>query len=761
MAQLDTLHFLPPLHSRDNAQIEDHWLYVSTPEVEPVNVVITTGSGVEVAGSPFVVANGAPLALQIGNGQLTGSPLMVQVSELNQALDNRGLVVEADAPVFANARYRSNVQAEALTAKGTKALGTSFRFIGMPNGSQQNIRSFVLGIMAVEDGTVVDITEFDPSITFAGSPLVSTDSWNIPLDAGQTFVLSGYANTNANLAGFVGALIESNLPIAVSSGNWCGALQVPTDQDITIDQIVPFDYLGTEHVFVEGNGLSQQERGMVVAVEDGTEIWLNDEAAPATTLQAGEWFLIPNSAYLGTTHRNIYVRTSLPAYVCQFLAGSPLLATPGMNFIPPLSCGLPNEVDEIPFIELIGNQSYGGGLFAITEAGATLQVNGVVQTGSEPVTGTTDWETYKIEDLTGNTKVASTGPVAVGLFGQSGSAGWAGYYSGFSLNTSADFALTAGVCAGDSAWVEFTGDTLGGATMTWDWGGLIAEPDADGTGYVVMPADPGTYEVSLVVEGEACADDESHTVTFYAPLSSASEVLVCDELLWEGQILSQSGNYTHVLPSTVTGCDSVLELSLTVVPSPAPALTDLTNDTSLFCPGEGAAIFGFETSPSYQYAWSFLATEATTWSALPDTSGWAAYAGEGTYELVAATGAPCFQTAVATVVAHEGECALLVPNVFSPNNDGDNDRFRIGGLEPFDGAHIQIFNRWGTLVFTHDDFGKSAGWDPRMDAAEGTYYFILEVPFRGDFVEVEDESGVETLYPPANIVRHGAFQLVR
>ena len=44
-AQLDTLHWIPPLHSRDNAQIEDHYLYLSTPTEAPVDVFITDGNG--------------------------------------------------------------------------------------------------------------------------------------------------------------------------------------------------------------------------------------------------------------------------------------------------------------------------------------------------------------------------------------------------------------------------------------------------------------------------------------------------------------------------------------------------------------------------------------------------------------------------------------------------------------------------------------------------------------------------------------------
>ncbi len=758
-AQLDTLHFLPPLHSRNTGHIEDHYLYLSTPEIIDVTVEVNVGGGTPFPGSPFTISNGSPLILEIGNGQLNGSPLMVAQYELNEVLTERGLVVHASAPVYANARYRSYVQAEALTAKGTKALGTEFRFVGMPNGSEQDIRSFVIGVMAADDGTSVEITEFDPNIEFAGAPNVTVDSWAFELDAGESFVLSGYANSTANLAGFVGALIESTGPIAVSTGNWCGALQIPQDQDIAIDQIVPFDYLGLDHVFVEGNGLPEQERGLVVAVADGTEVWLNDDASPAITLQAGEWFLIPNSALTGTLHRNIYVHTSEPAYVCQFLAGSPQLATPGMNFIPSLSCGMPHEVNEIPSIELIGNQTYDGCLFIITEAGAELLINGVLQSGSEPVIGQEIWETYKIEGLTGNVSVASSGPVAVGMFGQSGSAGWAGYYSGFSLDISAEFDLTESICPGDSGWVAFTGNALGGATLNWDFDGLAVEGTGDEI--VILPSEPGTYSISLVVQGDGCSDFEAHDVTFQPTIVSSSEAIACDEWLWEGQTLTSSGIYSEIYSSAITGCDSLVELALTVIPSPNPLLTSGGLDSTIYCATSSSVVLGLATTDDYEYEWSFLAPGSLEWLGLLDSIGMASYIGPGLYEVYAHSGAPCFHEAVMSITVEEGACNLIIPNVFSPNQDGRNDRFYVAGLEPFEGARIEIFNRWGELMFSHSDFGKSAGWDPGNSASEGVYYFTLTVPMLESGALVEDIQGIETHQPPADLVRHGAFQLVR
>lgn len=80
--------------------------------------------------------------------------------------------------------------------------------------------------------------------------------------------------------------------------------------------------------------------------------------------------------------------------------------------------------------------------------------------------------------------------------------------------------------------------------------------------------------------------------------------------------------------------------------------------------------------------------------------------------------------------------SLLVPNVFSPNGDGINDIFHVGGLSGYTTASIEVFNRWGKRVFSNSEEGRdvqvSEGlfWDGRdMNSGEilgdGVYYFVL------------------------------------
>ncbi|UOK41811.1 MULTISPECIES: gliding motility-associated C-terminal domain-containing protein [Flavobacterium] len=83
------------------------------------------------------------------------------------------------------------------------------------------------------------------------------------------------------------------------------------------------------------------------------------------------------------------------------------------------------------------------------------------------------------------------------------------------------------------------------------------------------------------------------------------------------------------------------------------------------------------------------------------------------------------------------ECDINVYNGFSPNNDGDNDILVIQGLECYAENKVQIYNRWGILVFEKSGYnnttvvfdGKSEG-RATLNKSEllpgGTYFYILK-----------------------------------
>lgn len=68
-----------------------------------------------------------------------------------------------------------------------------------------------------------------------------------------------------------------------------------------------------------------------------------------------------------------------------------------------------------------------------------------------------------------------------------------------------------------------------------------------------------------------------------------------------------------------------------------------------------------------------------------------------------------------------------IPNTFSPNGDGIHDKWEIQYLESYPGSSIDIYNRYGQLVF--HSIGYSNAWDGTFKGQPlpaGSYYYIID-----------------------------------
>jgi gliding motility-associated-like protein len=430
-SQLSNKHWIPPLHSRDETQIEDHYAYLSTAETTPFLVTVTDGSGVPYPNSPFSLSAATPVIIPIGTGQPT--KMFLDLSDVNVVVSDKGLILEGSKDFYVSFRMRAQNHAETIISKGRPGIGKSFRLGGLINESADNRKNFVASVMATEDNTTVTISNYNPDVVFiSGNGDITLDSQTFTLNTGQSIVFSGNSDVTANLDGIIGALITSSKPIAVNTGNALGGIEV-NKADLTLDQIVSATQIGTDYIFIEGNGSSLMENPLIVANENATDIYVNGSATPVTTINAGQYYLVPNSYYQGTNNKNIYVKASKPVYAYQLLGGGSSTATSGLNFIPPLSCFFQNSVN-IPYVNKIGTTTYTADLMILTYSNATITINGVAVpiSQAQAVLGNADWVSYRVANQSGNLNVASTGPLAVGVFGFLGTAsGFAGYYSGF------------------------------------------------------------------------------------------------------------------------------------------------------------------------------------------------------------------------------------------------------------------------------------------------------------------------------------------
>jgi len=66
-----------------------------------------------------------------------------------------------------------------------------------------------------------------------------------------------------------------------------------------------------------------------------------------------------------------------------------------------------------------------------------------------------------------------------------------------------------------------------------------------------------------------------------------------------------------------------------------------------------------------------------------------------------------------TIIVKESAVTLTIkiPNAFTPNNDGENDNWDIQELNNYPNASVEVYDRWGRMVFQAKNGYPSPGWD--------------------------------------------------
>jgi gliding motility-associated-like protein len=75
-----------------------------------------------------------------------------------------------------------------------------------------------------------------------------------------------------------------------------------------------------------------------------------------------------------------------------------------------------------------------------------------------------------------------------------------------------------------------------------------------------------------------------------------------------------------------------------------------------------------------------------------------------------------------TVIVTTEICGITAPNVITPNGDNHNDALVFTGLDRFPNSRLEVYNRWGLMIYESDDYQND--WSP-ADISEGTYFYIL------------------------------------
>lgn len=181
------------------------------------------------------------------------------------------------------------------------------------------------------------------------------------------------------------------------------------------------------------------------------------------------------------------------------------------------------------------------------------------------------------------------------------------------------------------------------------------------------------------------------------------------------------GNYT-VTVSNNDGCTSTRPF---VISQNNTIGVDIESSKNVLEEGENA-ILTATVSPSglnVTYAWNPKETlscpDCPNPTATPTADTW--------YILTVTTASGC-SGVDSVLIAFKKECGeAYVPNMFSPNNDGNNDVFVPKGKCIVKGMML-IYNRWGELIYRTDDIYQ--GWDGTQNGKEvnsGVYVYKIDL----------------------------------
>lgn len=533
----------------------------------------------------FPVQNLNIAANQTITVDLTPWKNIVENKPANQIL-NYGLKVESTVEI--DVYYEVNVtnNPDIFTLKGRNALGTEFFVAGQTfwdSGDYNPVATSTFDIIAIEDNTVITIT---PSNAIVGG--AAGTPFTIVLNEGQTY--SGVAISPSGPLNVTGTKISSDKPIAVTysddsnrSDSYGGC------RDLQGDQLVPIPLLGTEYIVIRGF-LGGPDRAFVTAVENGTQIFINGDAAPVATINEGQTHMVV------INDPSTFVETSVPAYVYHTTGFG---CEVGGAILPPIECTGSNQVS----FTRATTENFG--LLLITQDGFQddFLMNGnagIINGGDFNAVPGTDGEWVYARIQYGTNVVPANQPTLVnnteGLFhlaiingGESSGCRY-GFFSDFASISLEAVSSGGDVCFGET--IELFSDTIPGATYTWSGpDGFTSEeqnptvPNAsfENAGvYTVLvevdncasiPTETGEIQVFElpVVEGisadELCLNEEIDDLSYFTPIGGT---YTGDGVSGNSFVASNAGEGDHLLDYMYideNGCKDSSEVTLTVHPT--------------------------------------------------------------------------------------------------------------------------------------------------------------------------------------------------
>ncbi len=265
------------------------------------------------------------------------------------------------------------------------------------------------------------------------------------------------------------------------------------------------------------------------------------------------------------------------------------------------------------------------------------------------------------------------------------------------------------VCFGDQAFLDVTNE---GITYEWLSGELTS---------TLEPTESGTYVVSIIDEF-GCLEIDSFFVDYLEDYIVRDTFFTCEA--------DEAGieNFDVLSPE---GCDGQL-IQTTILNAPFPSYT-LSPDLNLVA--RDTAFLSLDIDPSLVVSIQWFLGDSLVCDGCFDLT----FVPEEpqVYDLVFYYHEDCFIRESISIDV-ESLKDVYIPNIFSPEALGENQIFRIYGLDIADIKEFLILDRWGNRVY--QDTGLDAYWDGTRRGQElqaGVYTYYLEIVFRDGIEEVK------------------------
>jgi gliding motility-associated-like protein len=183
-------------------------------------------------------------------------------------------------------------------------------------------------------------------------------------------------------------------------------------------------------------------------------------------------------------------------------------------------------------------------------------------------------------------------------------------------------------------------------------------------------------------------------------------------------LTTTAGTTIYYVSQTNGGCEGPRR-PLSVIVNPLPIVSAGPDQQILA--GQSITLQGSTSGNNVTVLWSPNQQLSSTTIRTPVASPRASI----TYTLTATSSDGCRASdEVNIVVLRE----LIIPNVFSPNGDGTNDRWIIKYIEDYPNAQVEIFNRYGQKLFERRGYSSANAWDGTYQGKPvpiGAYYYVL------------------------------------